>query len=128
MDSGRSHKNAARMSSKGPIRANPQWHFDVDEVSGSSCRVAASGVSKVKNMEAKRVATIGLLTAAAGAGAYFMFSQRFAPTRQKLATKVRTGTKYAIDEASRIAGDTRRNVKTALSDVSEITEKAATNL
>lgn len=79
-------------------------------------------------MQARRVAAISLMTAAAGAGAYFLFSRRFAPTRQRLATKVRKGTKYAVDEASRIVGETRENVKTALKDVSSLTEKAAANL
>lgn len=79
-------------------------------------------------MQARRVAAIGLMTAAAGAGAYFMFSRRFAPTRRRLATQVKTGTKKAIDEVSRIAGDTRRNVKSVLTEVSELSDKAASNL
>ena len=79
-------------------------------------------------MEVKKVATIGLMTAAAGAGAYFLFSKKYAPTRSRIADKVRTGTKMAVEEVSRIAGETRKNVKTALNDVSEITDKAAARL
>jgi hypothetical protein len=36
-------------------------------------------------MEAKKVVKAGLFAAAAGAGAYFMFSKRCSPTRQQWA-------------------------------------------
>ena len=68
------------------------------------------------------------MTAAAGAGAYFLFSKRCAPTRQRLAEGIRRNTKIAVDEVSGIVGRTRKNVKTALQDVAEITETAAGNL
>ena len=79
-------------------------------------------------MEAKRVAMIGLMTAAAGAGAYFMFSRRFEPTRRVIADKVRKNAKVAVDEVSRVVGQTRKTAKTALEDVAELSQTAASNI
>lgn len=57
-------------------------------------------------MEGKKIATAGLLAAAAGAGAWFLFSKKMQPTRQKLVNKVRKKTQamnQMVDAASRAA-------------------------
>jgi hypothetical protein len=79
-------------------------------------------------MEAKKVAATGFIVAAAGAGAYFLFSKRFAPTRKAWADKLRSNAKMVADETATVVGQTRKNVKAALGDVSEITAKAADKL
>lgn len=79
-------------------------------------------------MEAKKIATTGLMMAAAGGAAYLMFSKRFRPTRKAWADKLRKSAKTVVQEASAVAGQTRRNVKAALGDVSDMTAKAASNL
>lgn len=48
-------------------------------------------------MQAKKVATAGILAAAAGAGAYFLFSKRMAPTRKALGQKLRKGGQSIAD-------------------------------
>jgi hypothetical protein len=79
-------------------------------------------------MEAKRVAMMGLMTAAAGAGAYFLFARRFEPQRRRIADSVRSNAKVAVDEVSRVVGQSRRTAKTALKDVAEMSSTAANNL
>ena len=79
-------------------------------------------------MEAKKAAKTGLMMAAAGAGAYFLLSKRFAPTRKAWSDRLRKNAKMVVEEASAVAGQTRKNVKAALGDVSQLTAKAATNL
>ena len=71
---------------------------------------------------------LGLMTAAAGAGAYFMFSRKYEPTRRVLADKVRKNAKIAVNEVSRVVGQTRKTAKTALNDVAELSQTAASNL
>jgi uncharacterized protein (UPF0333 family) len=70
----------------------------------------------------------GLALAAAGAGAYFLLSPKYATQRRRLAEKVKTSSKKAIDTVSTVAGETRKNVKTALADVSEVAGTAAKKL
>lgn len=79
-------------------------------------------------MTTKRAIATGLVAAAAGAGAYFLLSKRYEPTRRRLSAQIRKKAKLAADEASELAGRLRRNTKETLKDVAEITDKAAKNL
>lgn len=48
-------------------------------------------------MQAKKVATAGILAAAAGAGAWFLLSKKMAPTRQALGQKIKRTSKTVAE-------------------------------
>ncbi len=79
-------------------------------------------------MTTKQKVVTGLAVAGAGAGAYFLFSKRFAPTRQRLAQNLRERAKSLRDSTSTMAGRLRQNTKAALKDLAQVSESAAKSL
>lgn len=49
-------------------------------------------------MQAKKVAAAGFIAAAAGAGAWFLFSKRMAPTRKALGQKIKRTTRTVAEK------------------------------
>lgn len=54
-------------------------------------------------MEAKKVATAGLIAAAAGAGAWFLLSKRMAPNRKALSQKIKRASKDVAEAVEAVA-------------------------